>query len=71
MLVCLMLAVLSFVEYPMLFLRTGDTGGAISGQQLTTFTLIIVLRTLLLIGFAVALYRRLRTTAVVDAAERG
>jgi hypothetical protein len=65
-LACLMLAALSFVEYPMLFLRTGDTGGAISGQQLTTFTLIIVLRTLLLIGFAVVLYRRLRTSVVGD-----
>jgi hypothetical protein len=63
-LVCLVLALLSFVEYPLLFSRTAATGGAISPAQLPLYTVIILLRTALLIGFGVALYRRLRVPAV-------
>jgi glycosyl transferase family 87 len=59
-LTCLALALISFVEYPLLFSRTAETGGAIAPAQLPIFTAIILLRTALLIGFAVALYRRLR-----------
>lgn len=61
-LVCLMLAFLSFGEYPLLFARTGDTGGVISPAQLPVFTVLVLARTLILTGFAVALYRRLRIT---------
>ncbi len=59
-LICLVLGFVSFAEYPLLFSRTAETGGAISPAQLPVFTVLVVLRTLLLIGFAVALYRRLR-----------
>jgi hypothetical protein len=55
-----MLMALSFVEYPLLFSRTGDTGGAISGGLVLPYALIIILRTLLLISFCVELYRKLR-----------
>jgi hypothetical protein len=58
------LTFLSFVEYPLLFSRTAATGGAISPAQLPLYAAIILLRTALLIGFGVALYRRLRVPAV-------
>ncbi len=63
-LLCLVLALLSFVEYPLLFSRTAATGGAISPAQLPLYTALILLRTALLIGFGLALYRRLRVPAV-------
>ncbi len=62
-LIGLVLALISFGEYPLLFSRTAATGGAIGPGQLPTFATIICVRTLLLAGFAFALYRRLRTTA--------
>ena len=57
-LVCLVLNLLCFVEYPVFFMRTGDTGGAISGALTVPYTLTIMLRTVLLVGVAVGLYRR-------------
>ncbi len=62
-LVCLVLAFVSFVEYPLLFSRTAETGGAIAPAQLPIFAAIILLRTAVLVGFAAALYRRLRHTS--------
>jgi hypothetical protein len=59
-LVCLMLSLVSFVEYPLLFARTAETDGAISGAQLPVYAILIGVRTLLLIGFGMALYRELR-----------
>ncbi len=59
-LMCLALGLVSFVEYPALFARTGDTGGVISSAQLPLFTALILTRTALLIGFSVALFQRLR-----------
>lgn len=53
-----------FVEYPFLFLRTGDTGGLITGALVTPFTVLVIARTLILIGLCVALYRRLRQEAI-------
>ncbi|MEP7284210.1 MAG: hypothetical protein ABI947_00420 [Chloroflexota bacterium] len=58
-LLCLLLAFISFVEYPVLF---SHTGGAIPPSILLLFALLIIARTLLLIGFAVALYQRLRVS---------
>ena len=55
-----MLSVLTFADYPTLFIRTGDTGGNITGALVAPFVLIILLRTLLLTGLAVACYRVLR-----------
>ncbi|MBX3081063.1 MAG: DUF2029 domain-containing protein [Anaerolineae bacterium] len=59
-LTALMLSLVSFIEYPLLFMRTGDTGGAISGAQLPIFAVLIAIRTLILIGLAVGLYQLLR-----------
>jgi hypothetical protein len=59
-LIAVMLSLMTFVEYPLLFLRTGDTGGAISGALVAPFALLVIARTLILVGVCVALYRRLR-----------
>ncbi len=53
------LGFVSFIEYPVLFARTN---GEISGPLLPIFVLLILIRTIMLIGFAFALYRRLRVT---------
>jgi hypothetical protein len=58
-LVCLVLGTVSFVEYPALFMRTADTNGVIAGSLLPTYVMLIVVRTAVLIGLAVALYRLL------------
>jgi hypothetical protein len=63
-LIGLTLSFISFAEYPLLFSRTAETGGAISAAQLPIFTVLILLRTALLIGFGVALYCRLRVAPV-------
>jgi hypothetical protein len=63
-----LLSALSFVEYPFLFLRTGETGGVITGGLVTPFIALILARTLLLIALCIALYRRLRQTPIPDAA---
>lgn len=63
-LACLALGLVSFVEYPALFARTGETGGVISPAQLSLFTALILTRTALLTGFVAALFRRLRQPAV-------
>jgi hypothetical protein len=63
-LIVVLLSVLTFVEYPFLFIRTGDSGGAIAGALVTPFALVVVLRTLILVGVCVALYRRLRQAPV-------
>jgi hypothetical protein len=65
-LACLTLSLLSFVEYPVLFMRTGDTGGEISGPLVLPYVFVIAIRTLILVGLAVALYRRLRQGVVDD-----
>jgi hypothetical protein len=49
-----------FIEYPFLFIRTGDTGGVIAGSLVMPFTVLVMARTLILIGFAIALYVDLR-----------
>ena len=55
---CLMLAFISFVDYPLLFSRMADTDGAINATQLPLFTAIVLLRTGILIGLAAALPNR-------------
>ena len=55
-----LLSLLTFAEYPFLFLRTGDTGGEIAGALVTPFVALVLGRTALLVGVCVALYRRLR-----------
>ncbi len=55
-----LLSLVTFAEYPFLFLRTGDTGGVISGALVPPFVVLVLARTAILVGFCVALYRRLR-----------
>lgn len=63
-LIAVVLSGLTFVEYPFLFIRTGDSNGVVTGALLTPFILLVVTRTLLLVGVCVALYRRLRQEAI-------
>ncbi|MBN1678713.1 MAG: DUF2029 domain-containing protein [Anaerolineae bacterium] len=58
-LVCLVLGLVSFVEYPALFMRTADAGGEITGALVMPYVLTITLRTLILAGLTAALFQRL------------
>ncbi len=62
--VCVLLSLITFAEYPVLFIRTGDTGGAIQGELVLPFVVLVLLRTAILIGLVVALYRVLRQRPV-------
>lgn len=63
----LLLCAASFAEYPFLFLRTGDTGGEITGELMLPFVALILARTFILIGFCVALYGKLRQQPAPEA----
>jgi len=63
-LTALILAGVTFIEYPVLFIRTGDTGGEISGALMTPFIALVLLRTIILIALCVALYLKLRQEPV-------
>ncbi len=58
------LCLIVFAEYPFLWLRTGDSNGIMTGSLLTPYSILVIARTVVLIGFAFALYRRLRQTVV-------
>ncbi|MBN2305422.1 MAG: hypothetical protein JXQ72_13135 [Anaerolineae bacterium] len=58
-LLCLVIAFASFVEYPALFMRTAETNGEISGALVMPYVMIIVARTALLAGIVGALYMKL------------
>jgi hypothetical protein len=58
--IIVLLSLLTFVEYPLLFLRTGDTGGEIVGAARIQFAAVVLLRTTILVGCCVALYQNLR-----------
>ncbi len=62
--IVIMLTLLTFIEYPFMFIRTGDTGGQITGELLLPFRVLILTRTVLLIGICIAFYRRLRQEPV-------
>lgn len=55
-----LLSLVTFVEYPFLFIRTGDTGGEIAGALVTPFIVLVLARTAILIALCVAFYQRLR-----------
>ncbi|MFQ3567240.1 MAG: hypothetical protein SNJ59_09585 [Aggregatilineales bacterium] len=55
----ILLTLLTFAEYPFLFIRTGDTGGVIEGALMTPFIALVLSRTLLLLAYCAALYRQL------------
>ncbi len=59
-LVVVMLSLVTFAEYPLLFIRTGDTGGEIAGALVMPFVMLVLARTALLVGLCMALYQRLR-----------
>lgn len=61
----MLLSLVTFAEYPFLFIRTGDTGGTITGSLVMPFVALVLSRTAILIGMCVALYRRLRQVAVI------
>ncbi len=58
------LTMLTFLEYPFLWIRTGDTGGTMSGALLTPFAVLVIARTVVLVGVCIALYRLLRQESV-------
>ena len=70
-LVLLLLSLMAFTEYPLLFLRTGDTGGVIAGSLRLPFVLLIVARTLILVGIVGALVGVLRQPARKESAGEG
>jgi hypothetical protein len=61
-----LLSMVTFVEYPFLFIRTGDSGGEITGALVTPFIVLVLARTVILAALCVALYRRLRQEAVLS-----
>ncbi len=63
-LMTVILSLVTFVEYPLLFIRTGDTGGSISGALVAPFTVLVLARTGILAGLCVAFYQRLRQEPV-------
>jgi len=65
-LIVLLLSLIAFTEYPLLFIRTGDTGGVIAGPLRTPFVVLVLVRTAILAGLAFVLYRRLRAPTVED-----
>jgi hypothetical protein len=65
-LITVMLSLVTFAEYPFLFIRTGDTGGEIIGALVMPFAILVLARTALLVGICVALYQKLRQEPVPD-----
>lgn len=59
-LLIVILSTLVFAEYPLLFIRTGDSGGQITGGLVVPFAALVIVRTLLLIGWSAMLFGRLR-----------
>jgi hypothetical protein len=68
-LLCLALSGISFVEYPLLFMHMGDTGGEISGPLYGPYVLLILVRTAMLVSLAWGLYQLLTRGAAYDHAE--
>ncbi|HEX2907481.1 MAG TPA: hypothetical protein VHO69_11505 [Phototrophicaceae bacterium] len=64
-LIVMLLSAATFTEYPFLFLRTGETGGEITGVLVLPFTALVLARTVMLVGLGVALYRKLRQEPVL------
>ncbi len=61
-----MLSLVTFAEYPFLFIRTGDTGGEITGTLVLPFTILVLVRTGILVSACVALYQRLRQEPIPE-----
>ncbi len=65
-LITVMLSLICFAEYPFLFIRTGDSGGVITGALVMPYTLLILMRTAILVGLCVAFYQKLRQEPVPE-----
>jgi len=65
-LMVVMLSLVTFAEYPFLFIRTGDTGGEITGALVMPFAILVLTRTAILVGVCVALYQRLRQEPIPE-----
>jgi hypothetical protein len=65
-LIIVMLSLVTFAEYPFLFIRTGDTGGEITGALVMPFVILVLARTALLVGVCIALYQKLRQEPIPD-----
>lgn len=63
-LITLVLSVLVLAEYPVLFIRTGETNGEIVGPLVGPFAALVIARTSILIALCVALYGTLRQDPV-------
>jgi hypothetical protein len=61
-----LLSLLAIAEYPYVFIRTADTGGVVSGRLFMPWVILVLTRTLLLVGIAVAFYQRLRQFPVLE-----
>jgi hypothetical protein len=59
----ILLSFVTFAEYPFLFIRTGDTNGVITGSLVPLFVILILVRTGILVVYALILYRKLRQEA--------
>ncbi len=59
-LIIVLLSLATFAEYPFLFIRTGDTGGEITGSLVMSYAIVILARTGILVGLCVAFYNLLR-----------
>ncbi len=70
-LISVVLTLLSFFEYPVLFIRTGATGGEITGPLVGPFAAVVIARTVILIGVCIALYGKLRQEPVPELAREG
>ena len=64
-LVLVLLTFLTFTEYPLLFIRTGDTGGIVEGTMRLPFVVLILSRTFLLVSLCIGLYQKLRQEPVI------
>lgn len=64
-LIIVILSLVTFVEYPLLFIRTGDSGGVIEGALALPFAVLVLARTAILLGLCVAFYQRLRQEPVI------
>lgn len=67
-LVTILLSLLSFAEYPFLWSRTGDLDppGVMGGALLMPWIMIVVMRTLLMVGIAIAFYQKLRQEPIPE-----
>jgi len=67
-LVTVLLSLLSFAEYPFLWIRTGDLDppGVMGGALFMPWAVVVIMRTLLLVGIAIAFYQKLRQEPIPE-----